>query len=120
MAKTNEKKFLYNDVTERFKLMNQFYIFSTTAMWALFLLFMWMKLAVRSIAPIVVYANTVLIVIFIIFAQLFIVYSGITIFGTTRINMKEIFVIFMISLTIIPCDIIRKIFLKWLRWDTLV
>lgn len=62
----------------------------------------------------------ILIVIFIIFAQLFIVYSGITIFGTTRINMKEIFVIFMISLTIIPCDIIRKIFLKWLRWDTLV
>ena len=57
----------------------------------------------------------ILIVIFIIFAQLFIVYSGITIFGTTRINMKEIFVIFMISLTIIPCDIIRKIFLKWLR-----
>ena len=72
MAKTNEKKFLYNDVTERFKLMNQFYIFSTTAMWALFLLFMWMKLAVRSIAPIVVYANTVLIVIFII--QNFITY----------------------------------------------
>lgn len=60
----------------------------------------------------------ILIVIFIIFAQLFIVYSGITIFGTTRINMKEIFVIFMISLTIIPCDIIRKIFLKWLRGDT--
>ena len=50
MTKTNEKKFLYNDVTERFKLMNQFYIFSTTEMWALFLLFMWMKLAVRSIA----------------------------------------------------------------------
>ena len=66
MTKTNEKKFLYNDVTERFKLMNQFYIFSTTAMWALFLLFMWMKLAVHSIASIVVYANTVLIVIFII------------------------------------------------------
>ncbi len=62
----------------------------------------------------------ILIVIFIIFAQLFIVYSGITIFGTTKINMKEIFVIFMISLTIIPCDIIRKIFLKWLRWDTSV
>lgn len=60
----------------------------------------------------------ILIVIFIIFAQLFIVYSGITIFGTTKINMKEIFVIFMISLTIIPCDIIRKIFLKWLRGDT--
>ncbi|UKI26814.1 MAG: hypothetical protein L6V91_08815 [Bacilli bacterium] len=36
-----------------------------------------------------------LIVIFIIFAQLFIVYSGITIFGTTKINMKEIFVIFL-------------------------
>ena len=62
----------------------------------------------------------ILIAIFIIFAQLFIVYSGITIFGTTKINMKEIFVIFMISLTIIPCDIIRKIFLKWLRGDTLV
>ena len=57
----------------------------------------------------------ILIVIFIIFAQLFIVYSGITIFGTTRINMKEIFIIFMISLTIIPCDIGRKLVLKRLR-----
>ena len=59
----------------------------------------------------------ILIVVFIIFAQLFIVYSGITIFGTTRINMKEIFVIFMISLTIIPCDIGRKLVLKRLRGD---
>ncbi len=59
----------------------------------------------------------ILIVIFIIFVQLFIVYSGITIFGTTRINMKEIFVIFMISLTIIPCDIGRKLVLKRLRGD---
>ena len=59
----------------------------------------------------------ILIVVFIIFVQLFIVYSGITIFGTTRINMKEIFVIFMISLTIIPCDIGRKLVLKRLRGD---
>ena len=66
MAKTLEKKFQYNDVNERNKLLNKFYILSTTAMWVLFLLFIWMKMISNTIQPIVVYGNTVLIVVFIV------------------------------------------------------
>ena len=66
MAKTLEKKFQYNDVNERNKLLNKFYILSTTAMWVLFLLFIWMKMLSKTIQPIVVYGNTVLIAIFIV------------------------------------------------------
>ena len=66
MGKTNDKRFQYNDVSERFKLMNQFYIVSTTVMWVLFLMFIWMKLIAQSIRPIVVYGNTVLITVFIV------------------------------------------------------
>lgn len=57
----------------------------------------------------------ILIIIFIIIVQIFIVYSGITIFGTTSLNMKEITFIFIISLSIIPVDLIRKILTKRLR-----
>ena len=66
MAKTIEKKFQYNDVAERYKLMNKFYIFSTTAMWILFLLYIWMKMLSNSIQAVVVYGNTVLIAIFMV------------------------------------------------------
>ena len=61
---TKEVKYRYNDVKERYTMMNKFYIASTTAMWALFLLFMWLKLNASAIQPIVVYGNTVLIAIF--------------------------------------------------------
>lgn len=57
----------------------------------------------------------ILIIIFIIIVQIFIVYSGITIFGTTSLNMKEITFIFIISLSIIPVDLIRKILTKKVR-----
>ena len=57
----------------------------------------------------------ILIIIFIIIVQIFIVYSGITIFGTTSLNMKEITFIFIISLSIIPVDLIRKILTKRVR-----
>ena len=55
------------------------------------------------------------IIIFIIIVQIFIVYSGITIFGTTSLNIKEITFIFIISLSIIPVDLIRKILTKRVR-----
>ena len=60
----------------------------------------------------------ILIIIFIIFVQIFIIYSGITIFGTTPINIKEITFIFIIALTIIPIDFIRKIILKRIKRNT--
>ena len=58
------------------------------------------------------------VIIFIIFVQIFIIYSGITIFGTTPINIKEITFIFIVSLTIIPIDFIRKIILKRIKGNT--
>ena len=57
----------------------------------------------------------IFIVIFIILIQGFIVYSGINIFGTTMINIKELIIIFLISISIIPVDFIRKCIIKKLR-----
>lgn len=54
----------------------------------------------------------ILIVIVIIIIQIFIVYSGITVFGTTKINLSELIFVFLLSLTIIPIDFIRKYVLK--------
>lgn len=53
-----------------------------------------------------------LIILFIIIVQISIVYSGITIFQTTRITFKELFIIIILSFSIIPLDILRKIIIK--------
>ena len=53
-----------------------------------------------------------LIILFIIIVQISIIYSGITIFQTTRINIKELLITIVLSFSIIPLDIIRKIITK--------
>lgn len=53
-----------------------------------------------------------LIILFIIIVQISITYSGITIFQTTRINIKELLITIVLSFSIIPLDIIRKIIAK--------
>lgn len=53
-----------------------------------------------------------LIILFIIIVQISITYSGITIFQTTRINIKELLITIVLSFSIIPLDIIRKIIIK--------
>ena len=53
-----------------------------------------------------------LILLFIIIVQISITYSGITIFQTTRINIKELLITIVLSFSIIPLDIIRKIITK--------
>ena len=53
-----------------------------------------------------------LIIIFIIIVQISIVYSGITFFQTTKINIKELLITITLSFSIIPLDIIRKIITK--------
>ena len=58
--------FKYNDVGERYKLMNRFYIISTTMMWTLFLGYAWLKTLSNMIAMSVVYAITGLTAIFIV------------------------------------------------------
>ena len=56
--------------------------------------------------------NFLLIILFIIIVQISITYSGITIFQTTRINIKELLITIVLSFSIIPLDIIRKIIEK--------
>lgn len=56
--------------------------------------------------------NFLLITLFIIIVQISITYSGITIFQTTRINIKELLITIVLSFSIIPLDIIRKIIIK--------
>ena len=53
-----------------------------------------------------------LIILFIIIVQISITYSDITIFQTTRINIKELLITIVLSFSIIPLDIIRKIITK--------
>lgn len=53
-----------------------------------------------------------LIILFIIIVQISITYSGITIFQNTRINIKELLITIVLSFSIIPLDIIRKIITK--------
>lgn len=53
-----------------------------------------------------------LIILFIIIVQISIIYSGITIFQTARINIKELLITIVLSFSIIPLDIIRKIITK--------
>ena len=62
----SQNAFKYNDVGERYKLMNRFYIISTTMMWTLFVGFAWLKTLSNMISMNVVYAITGLSVIFII------------------------------------------------------
>lgn len=54
----------------------------------------------------------IFIIIFIIIVQISIVYSGITIFQTTKITIRELFIVITFAMTIIPMDLIRKIIVK--------
>ena len=58
-----------------------------------------------------------LIILFIIIVQISITYSGITIFQTTRINIKELLITIVLSFSIIPLDIIRKIITKKTKYN---
>lgn len=57
----------------------------------------------------------ILIIIFIIIVQIIIIYSGIPMFNTTPINLNEFLLVFMLSITIIPLDLIRKKLLKKIK-----
>lgn len=55
-----ENKFRYNDVTERYKRMNRVYIFTSSLLWVMIIIFMLFKLAVSNIVPMTAYGNIVL------------------------------------------------------------
>ncbi len=52
------------------------------------------------------------IIFFIVVVQIWIIYSGFTIFRTTPISIGEFLLVLLISLTVIPIDFLRKIILK--------
>lgn len=57
-------KYRYTDTAERNIRMNRFYIIATSLLAIVFLFYLWLKLANHNIAPIVTYANTILIAVF--------------------------------------------------------
>ena len=59
----------------------------------------------------------ILIIIFIIIVQIIIIYSGITLFQTKPLYIKELIFILVLSLSIIPFDFLRKYISKKLRGD---
>ena len=59
----------------------------------------------------------ILIIIFIIIVQIIIIYSGITLFQTIPLYIKELIFILVLSLSIIPFDFLRKYISKKLRGD---
>lgn len=59
----------------------------------------------------------ILIIIFIIIVQIIIIYSGITLFQTKPLYIRELIFILVLSLSIIPFDFLRKYISKKLRGD---
>ena len=57
-------KFRYNDRTERYRRMNTFFVGAVTGLWALFIIYLLLKLGASSIAVPTVIGNVVLVVIF--------------------------------------------------------
>ena len=57
-------KYRYTDTAERNIRMNRFYIIASSLLAIVFLFYLWLKLLNHNIAPIVTYANTILIAIF--------------------------------------------------------
>lgn len=54
----------------------------------------------------------ILIILFIIVVQILIIYSGISVFNTIPLTIKEFILVLLLSITIIPLDLIRKIIIK--------
>ena len=54
----------------------------------------------------------IVIILFIVIIQVLIIYSGTSLFQTTSISMKEFILVLILSFTIIPFDILRKILIK--------
>ena len=61
-----ENKYRFNDMVERYKRMNGFYVAATSVLWVMYLCYLWLKRMNSAIAAPTVYCNTVLIVIFMV------------------------------------------------------
>ncbi len=59
-----------------------------------------------------------IIISFIVLVQIWIIYSGFTIFRTTPISLGEFIFVLLLSLTIIPVDFLRKTILKKMKMNS--
>ena len=59
----------------------------------------------------------VFIILFVIFIQLVIIYSGMSIFNTTPLLFNEFMLVLLLGITIIPVDFVRKCILKQFNVD---
>ena len=66
MGERKEQRFHFNVEANRVAYLNKIYMISTCTMWALFVMYSWMKMSYQLINPLVVYANTALVVVFIV------------------------------------------------------
>ena len=64
MNMKENNKYRYTDTSERNIRMNRFYIIASSLLAIVFLFYLWLKLVNHNIAPIVTYANTILIAVF--------------------------------------------------------
>lgn len=63
MGDKRKKKFIYNDMDERYKRMNKIYVMCISYIWVLLVAYLLLRLRSESILPAIVYANLVLIVV---------------------------------------------------------
>ena len=66
MGERKEQKFHFNVEGNRVAYLNKIYMVSTCIMWGLFVMYSWMKMSYQLINPLVVYANTAVVVAFIV------------------------------------------------------
>lgn len=66
MGERKEQKFRFNIEANRIAYLNKIYMVSTSMMWVLFVMYSWMKMTYQLINPMVVYANTAVVVAFIL------------------------------------------------------
>ena len=60
----NDMKYRYNDLAERYRKMNRFYVIAGCILWVMYLTYLLMKLASKSIALPTVYGNVIFIIVF--------------------------------------------------------
>lgn len=66
MAATNGEKYRYNNIDERYKRMNKIYFSAASLLWVMFFIYLFLKMFSKSIQPVIVYANSVLILIYMV------------------------------------------------------
>ena len=59
-----DKKYRYNDMAERYRRMNRFYIIATVVLGVSFIVYLWLKMFMSSISAMTVYGNTVVMAAF--------------------------------------------------------